>query len=42
LVSLQKLDDPAAASQVRLQHFRTIEHYCVEGSNKRSDRRALK
>jgi len=33
-----KIDNPVSASQVRFHEFRTIKHFCVEGSNKRSDR----
>jgi len=33
-----KIDNPVPASQVRFQQFRFIERFCVEGSNKRSDR----
>jgi len=33
-----KIGDPVPASQVRFQQFRAIERFCVEGSNKRSDR----
>jgi len=36
-----KVDNPVPASQVRFQQFRVIERFCVEGSNKRSDRGAL-
>jgi len=36
-----KIDNPVAASQVRFQQFRAFERFCVEGSNKRSDRGAL-
>ena len=32
------VNNPVPASQVRLQQFRVIERFCVEGSNKRSDR----
>jgi len=38
---LAKIDNPFPASQVRFQQFRVIERFCVEGSNKRSDRGAL-
>jgi len=31
-------NNPIPASQVRIQQFRVIERFCVEGSNKRSDR----
>jgi len=37
----EKTDDPAPVSQVQFQQFRVIERFCVEGSNKRSDRGAL-
>jgi len=33
-----KIDNTVPASQVRFQQFRAIEHFCVEGSNKRGDR----
>jgi len=36
-----KIDNPVPASQVRFQQFRAIERFCVEGSNKRSDRGAF-
>jgi len=36
-----KIDNPVPANQVRFQQFRVIERFCVEGSNKRSDRGAL-
>jgi len=36
-----KIDNPVPASQVRFQQFRVIRRFCVEGSNKRSDRGAL-
>jgi len=36
-----KINNPVPASQVRFQQFRIIERYCVEDSNKRSDRGAL-
>ena len=36
-----KSGNPVPASQVRFQQFRAIKRFCVEGSNKRSDRRAL-
>jgi len=36
-----KIANPVPASQVRFQQFRAIERFCVEGSNKRSDRGAL-
>jgi len=32
------VNNPVPASQVRFQQFRAIERFCVEGSNKRSDR----
>jgi len=32
------LDNPVPTSQARFQQFRAIERFCVEGSNKRSDR----
>jgi len=32
------VNNPVPASQVRFQQFRVIEGFCVEGSNKRSDR----
>jgi len=32
------VNNPVPASQVRFQQFRVIERFCVEGSNKRSDR----
>jgi len=36
-----KIASPVPTSQVRFQQFRAIERFCVEGSNKRSDRGAL-
>jgi len=36
-----KVDDPVPASQVQFQQFLVLERFCVEGSNKRSDRGAL-
>jgi len=36
-----KIDNPVPTSQVRFQQFRVIERFCVEGSNKPSDRGAL-
>jgi len=36
-----KIYNPVPASQVRFQQFRAIERFCVEGSNKRSDRGKL-
>jgi len=35
------VDNPVPASQVGFQQFRAIERFCVEGSNKRSDRGTL-
>ena len=32
------INNPVPGSQVRYQQFRAIERFCVEGSNKRSDR----
>ena len=32
------VNNPVPASQVRFQQFRVIERFCVEGSNKHSDR----
>jgi len=32
------VNNPVLASQVGFQQFRVIERFCVEGSNKRSDR----
>jgi len=37
----EEINNPVSASQVRFQQFRVIERFCVEGSNKRSDRGAL-
>ena len=36
-----KINNPVPASQVRFPQFCAIERFCVEGSNKRSDRGAL-
>jgi len=36
-----EIDNPVPASQVPFQQFRVIERFCVEVSNKRSDRAAL-
>jgi len=36
-----KINNPVPVSQVRFQQFRVIERFCVEGSNKRSDRGEL-
>jgi len=36
-----KIYNPVPVSQVRFQQFRVIERFCVEGSNKRSDRGTL-
>jgi len=36
-----KIYNLVPASQVRFQQFRVIARFCVEGSNKRSDRGAL-
>jgi len=36
-----KINNPVPAIQVRFQQFRVTERFCVEGSNKRSDREAL-
>jgi len=36
-----KIDNRVPASQVRFQQFRSIQRFCVEGSNKRSDRGGL-
>jgi len=36
-----KINNSVPASQVLFQQFRVIEHFCVECSNKRSDRGAL-
>jgi len=33
-----KINNPVLAIQVRFQQFRVTEGFCVEGSNKRSDR----
>jgi len=33
-----KINKPVPASQARFQQLRIIERFCVEGSNKRSDR----
>ena len=35
------VNNPVPASQAGFQQFRAIERFCVEGSNKRSDRAAL-
>ena len=32
------VNNPVPASQAQFQQFRVIERFCVEGSNKRSDR----
>jgi len=32
------VDNPVPASQVGFQQFRGIERFCVEGTNKHSDR----
>ena len=32
------VNNPVPASQVGFQQFRAIQHFCVEGSYKRSDR----
>jgi len=40
-VGLHAKINPDLASQVRFQQFRVTERFCVEGSNKRSDRWAL-
>jgi len=32
------VNNPVPASQVGFQQFRAIQRFCVEGSNKRSDR----
>jgi len=37
-----EINNPVPANQVRFQQFRVTERFCVEGSNKRSDRWALK
>jgi len=34
----EAVNNPVPASQVGFQQFRAIERFCVEGSNKRSDR----
>jgi len=31
------VNNPVPTSQVGFQQFRAIQHFCVEGSNKRSD-----
>ena len=36
-----KINNPVPAIQVRFQQFLVTERFCVEGSNKRSDRWAL-
>jgi len=36
-----KICNPVPASRVRFQQFRAIERFCVEDSNKCSDRGAL-
>jgi len=36
-----KINNPVPATQVRFQQFPAIERFCVEGSNKRSDRGQL-
>jgi len=36
-----EVNNPVSASQVRFQQLRVIERFCIEGSNKRSDRGAL-
>jgi len=36
-----EINNPVPASLVRFQQFRVIEQFCVESSNKRSDRGAL-
>jgi len=36
-----KIDNPVHDSQVRFQQFRVIERFCVESSNKHSDRGTL-
>jgi len=36
-----KINNPVPTSQVQFQQFRITERFCVEGSNKRSDRGAL-
>jgi len=35
---LVEVNNPVPANQVGFQQFRAIQHICVEGSNKRSDR----
>jgi len=35
---LVAVNNPVPASHARFQQFRVIERFCVEGSNKRSDR----
>jgi len=35
---LVAVNNPVPASQVGFQQFRAIERFCIEGSNKRSDR----
>jgi len=40
-IGSSKTDDPIPASQVQFQQFRVIERFCIEGSNKRSDRGTL-
>jgi len=35
------VNNPVPASQVGFQQFRAIERFCVEGSNKHSDRGTL-
>ena len=32
------INNPVPASQVQFQQFRVIDRFCVEGSNKRSER----
>jgi len=36
-----KINNPALATQVWFQQFHVIERFCIEGSNKRSDRGPL-
>jgi len=36
-----EINNPVPASQVRFQEFRVFESFCVEGSNKHSDRGTL-
>jgi len=36
-----KINNPVPASQARFEQFRVIERFCVESSNKHSDRGAL-